>query len=66
MRTLIRDHLIGLVPADELDEHIDLLRVLTNGIVLASVEHRDDWPAERRPRTPPLSAQAPRAASSPA
>lgn len=51
MRTLIRDHLIGLVPADELDEHIDLLRVLTNGIVLASVEHRDDWPAERRPRT---------------
>jgi len=51
MRTLIRDHLIGLVPADELDEHVDLLRVLTNGIVLASVEHRDDWPAERQVRT---------------
>jgi AcrR family transcriptional regulator len=51
MRTLIRDHLIGLVPADELDEHVELLRVLTNGIVLASVEHRDEWPAERQVRT---------------
>lgn len=51
MRTLIHDHLIGLVPAEELDEHVDLLRVLTNGIVLASVEHRHDWPAERQVRT---------------
>ena len=51
MRALIHDHLVGLVPADELEEHVDLLRVLTNGIVLASVEHREDWPAERQVST---------------
>lgn len=48
MRALIREHLVGLVPADEVDEYVDLLRVVTNGIVLASVEHRFDWPAERQ------------------
>lgn len=51
MRTLLHDHLIGLVPAQEIDDHVDLLRVLTNGIALASVEHREDWPAERQVRT---------------
>lgn len=51
MRALIREHLVGLVPADEVEEHVDLLRVLTNGIVLASVEHRSDWPAERQIQT---------------
>jgi len=48
MRSLIRRHLVGLVPDDRLDAIVDLLRSLTNGISLSTVEHPSMWPAKRQ------------------
>ncbi|WP_405663024.1 MULTISPECIES: TetR/AcrR family transcriptional regulator [unclassified Streptomyces] len=48
MRDLLRRHLEPLVPEDRVETYVDLLRVTVNGIVLAAVEHHDDWPAKRQ------------------
>ena len=48
MRSLIRRHLIGLVPDDRLDTTVDLLRSLTSGIALSTVEHPSMWTAKRQ------------------
>jgi hypothetical protein len=48
MRSLIRRHLVGLVPSDRLDTFVDLLRSLTNRIALSTVEHPSLWPAKRQ------------------
>ncbi|MGJ5828187.1 TetR/AcrR family transcriptional regulator [Streptomyces ossamyceticus] len=48
MRDLLRQHLEPLVPEDRVETYVDLLRVTVNGIVLAAVEHHDDWPAKRQ------------------
>lgn len=48
MRGLLRQHLEPLVPDGRVEAYVDLLRVTVNGIVLAAVEHHDDWPAKRQ------------------
>ncbi len=47
MRKLIRDHLTGLVPAGELEMRVDMVRVLTNGLTLSTIEHPEIWTKER-------------------
>ncbi|WP_319093283.1 hypothetical protein [Streptomyces sp. WI04-05A] len=48
MRDLLRQHLEPLVPEDRVETYVDLVRVTLNGIVLAAVEHHEDWPAKRQ------------------
>jgi AcrR family transcriptional regulator len=48
MRELLRQHLEPLVPEDRVETYVDLLRVTANGIVLAAVEHHEEWPAKRQ------------------
>jgi len=48
MRSLLRDHLKDLLAEDRVDEAVELLRALTNGISLSVVEHPDQWPKERQ------------------
>jgi AcrR family transcriptional regulator len=48
MRRMIAERVAPLVPADRLAVTVDVLRTLTNGIVLSAVEHRDAWPAQRQ------------------
>lgn len=48
MRELLRQHLEPLVPEGRVETYVDLLRVTVNGIVLAAVEHHEDWPAKRQ------------------
>jgi AcrR family transcriptional regulator len=48
MRDLLRAHLDGLVPPDQLEGTIEMLRVVTNGLTLSAIEHPDLWPAERQ------------------
>lgn len=55
MRALIHDHLVGLVPADDLSDHVGLMGVLTKCIVLESAEHGDHWPPSRQAHAPPPS-----------
>lgn len=47
IRHLIRDHLTGLVPAPLIDLRVDVLRTMTNGLVLSVLEHPDSWSADR-------------------
>lgn len=48
MRQLLAGHLKPLVPADEVQPTVELLRVLVNGVVLASAEHPTKWPRKRQ------------------
>lgn len=48
MRSYLRDHLRPLVEENQLESMVDVLRVTLNGIVLATVEHREEWPAKRQ------------------
>ncbi|MER5756754.1 TetR/AcrR family transcriptional regulator [Streptomyces sp. NPDC002088] len=48
MREYLRDHLRPLVEEERLEPMVDVLRVTVNGIVLAAVEHREEWPAKRQ------------------
>ncbi|VXB14259.1 TetR/AcrR family transcriptional regulator [Aeromicrobium sp. 9AM] len=43
MRGLLRSHLMGLVPANELEAAVSLLRATVNGVVLSTVEHPNLW-----------------------
>jgi|SRR5579875_3861434 len=47
-RELFRRHLRSLVPPEELELKVDVLRTLTNGLTLSTIEHPDDWPLERQ------------------
>ena len=48
IRELLDDHLQGLVPAKERASVVDLLRTVTNGITLATIEHPGEWDADRQ------------------
>ncbi|TCC36474.1 TetR/AcrR family transcriptional regulator [Kribbella speibonae] len=48
IRELIRNHVTGLVPPDEVERTVELLRITTNGLVLSVLEHPDLWPPERQ------------------
>ncbi|WP_433519567.1 TetR/AcrR family transcriptional regulator [Nonomuraea sp. CA-143628] len=48
IRGYLRSHLTDLVPAEEVERTVELLRVTTNGVVLSVVEHPDSWSAERQ------------------
>lgn len=47
MRSMLRERLQGLVPADDLDSAVAYLRAVTNGLTLSAVEHPDLWPREQ-------------------
>ena len=51
MRKLLRDRLRPLVELDEIESLVDVLRATTDGIILATVEHRVQWPQERQLNT---------------
>lgn len=48
MRGFIREHLQPLVHASFLESHVEMLRMVTTGICLATVENQNEWPAERQ------------------
>lgn len=48
IRDLIRAHVIGLVPPEEVERTVEILRVTTNGVVLSVVEHPEQWTPERQ------------------
>lgn len=48
MRQFIRDHLLPLVGASEIESYVETLRIMTNGICLATVENEAAWPAQRQ------------------
>jgi AcrR family transcriptional regulator len=48
MREMLRDHLKDLLPASDIPATVDLLRTVTNGISLSTVEHPEEWPASRQ------------------
>lgn len=48
MRHFIRDHLRPLVGASEIESYVETLRIMTNGICLATVENEAAWPAHRQ------------------
>lgn len=49
MRTALAAHLSGLLPEDEVDQAVELLRALITGVVLLTVEHGDEeWTPERQ------------------
>lgn len=50
MRSLLRSHLEPVVPAEDVEMYVDLLRVLTNGIILSAVEHPQMWTPQRQLR----------------
>ncbi len=47
-RELFRRHLRNLVPNRELELKVDVLRTVTNGLTLSTVEHPDNWPLARQ------------------
>jgi AcrR family transcriptional regulator len=48
IRGYLRSHLEGLVEPENVERTVELLRVVTSGIVLSVVEHPDLWPAQRQ------------------
>jgi AcrR family transcriptional regulator len=48
VRDLFRHHLRNLVPADEMELKVDVLRSVTNGLTLSAIEHPDHWPLDRQ------------------
>lgn len=46
-KELLREHLVELVPARDLEMRVDMLRALTNGITLSAVEHPEQWPSDK-------------------
>jgi AcrR family transcriptional regulator len=48
VRGLLRTHLEPLVPEGRIDDIVELLRVVTNGVVLSVMEHPGDWPRRRQ------------------
>jgi AcrR family transcriptional regulator len=47
-RGALRKHLLHLVPSAEIEGHIDVLRALTHGIILAAVDNPELWTPERQ------------------
>jgi AcrR family transcriptional regulator len=48
VRSLLTRHVEELVPARRVPAVVDVLRSATNGITLSTVEHPDEWPADRQ------------------
>ncbi|WP_050375839.1 TetR/AcrR family transcriptional regulator [Streptomyces acidiscabies] len=48
IRSVLRNHLEELVPHDQVDKTVELLRVTISGVVLTVVEHPGLWPIERQ------------------
>jgi AcrR family transcriptional regulator len=48
VRGLLTRHVEELVPARRVPAVVDVLRSATNGITLSTVEHPDEWPADRQ------------------
>jgi hypothetical protein len=48
VRSLLTRHVQELVPAKRVSTVVDVLRSATNGITLSTVEHPDEWPANRQ------------------
>jgi AcrR family transcriptional regulator len=48
IRSVLRNHLEELVPLDQVDRTVELLRVTISGVVLTVVEHPGLWPVERQ------------------
>jgi AcrR family transcriptional regulator len=48
IRALIERYLTGLVPPEEKDFYVDLLRVVGNGVVLSAVEHPKTWTEDKQ------------------
>jgi hypothetical protein len=46
MRRFLRDHLVEIVAPDEVEQHVDYLRALTNGLTLSAIQHPASWPSE--------------------
>lgn len=46
VRELLGTHLRAIDPKYDVKIMVDLLRVLTNGLTLSTIEHPDRWPAE--------------------
>ncbi len=47
-RGLIERYVTPLVPAEEKDFYVDLLRVIGNGVVLSAVEHPKTWTEDKQ------------------
>lgn len=47
MRALLRSHLEPFLAGDDLDLAVETLRVMINGVVLATSEHPGKWPRKR-------------------
>jgi AcrR family transcriptional regulator len=48
IRSVLRNHLEELVPHDQVDRTVELLRVTISGVVLTVIEHPSLWPVERQ------------------
>lgn len=48
IRSILRDHLVGVVPDEELDITVDALRTFSNGVAISAVEHPEIWDADRQ------------------
>lgn len=48
IRSVLRSHVEELVPPDQVDRTVELLRVTISGVVLTVVEHPGLWPVERQ------------------
>jgi AcrR family transcriptional regulator len=48
VRALLTRHVEELAPANRVPVVVDVLRSTTNGITLSTVEHPDEWPADRQ------------------
>jgi hypothetical protein len=47
-RGLIERYVAALVPAEQKDFYVDLLRVAGNGVVLSAVEHPKTWTEDKQ------------------
>lgn len=50
MREVVRSGLRDLIPDDHLEDTVDLIRLWTGGVVLATIEHPEIWTPERQER----------------
>lgn len=48
IRGYLREHLVALVPDSRVEPAVELLRVITSGVVLSVVESEAPWPTERQ------------------
>lgn len=48
IRSVLRSHVEELVPDQEVERTVELLRVTISGVVLTVIEHPGSWPVERQ------------------